>query len=53
MKLTKYWVWFSNTNYAPEPVVVSATHQGNALILAQAERIKEGLDHTLHKIETK
>ena len=51
MKLTKYRVWFSNCNYTPEPVYVSAGCQGSALILAQAERINDGLDYTLHKIE--
>ena len=51
MKETKYRVWFSNCNYTPEPVYVSAGCQNNALILAQAERIKAGLDYTLHRIE--
>lgn len=51
MKETKYRVWFSNCNYDPESVQVSAFNQGDALILAQAKRIKAGLDYTLHKIE--
>lgn len=51
MKKTEYIVWFSNENYDPQYVEVSALNQGDALILAQAERIKEGLDFTLLKIE--
>lgn len=51
MKHTKFAVWFSNGNYEPERLVVSALNQNDALILAQAERIKDGLDYTLHKIE--
>lgn len=51
MKMTVYMVWFSNENYNPQGVSVEALNQGEALILAQAERIKDGLDYTLHKIE--
>ena len=51
MKLKKYIVWFSNENYAPQKVKVLAFNQNEALILAQARRIKDGLDYTLHKIE--
>jgi len=51
MKQTKYKVWFSNCNYSPELVTVSALNQNDALILAKAERVKEGLDHTLYKIQ--
>ena len=51
MKKNKYRVWFSNVNYAPQCVLVSAFNRGSALILAQAERIKEGSDYTLFKIE--
>ena len=50
MKQNKYIVWFANENYAPQSVAVTAFNQHEALILAQAERIKEGLDYTLHKI---
>lgn len=51
MEKTKYKVWFSNCNYEPEYVLVEAFNQNDALILAQAERIQDGLDYTLHKIE--
>lgn len=51
MKETKYYVWFSNENYDPQYVEVYALNQNDALILAQAERIKDGLDRTLLKIE--
>ena len=51
MKDFPYIVWFSNVNYKPQPVTVHALNQNDALILAQAERIKEGLDYTLFKIE--
>jgi len=51
MKMTQFRVWFANENYSPQYVKVSASCQGDALILAQAKRIKAGLDRTLHKIE--
>ena len=51
MKKTKFRVWFSNCNYSPEPVYVSALNQNDALILAQTERVNAGLDYTFHKIE--
>jgi len=51
MKMTKFKVWFSNCNYEPESVQVSAFNQNNALILAMAKRIESGLDYTLFKIE--
>lgn len=50
MKQTKYIVWFSNGNYPEQPVEVFAFNQQEALILAQAERIKEGEDYTLSSI---
>jgi hypothetical protein len=53
VKLNNYLVWFSNINYEPESVKVKAENQGNALILAQAKRIKCGLDFTLDHIEVK
>lgn len=52
MKQTRYVIWFSNENYEPQSVEVSAFNQNDALILAQAERISAGLDYTLHKIES-
>ena len=51
MKNTTYKVWFSDGNYEPEYVLVNAQNQNDALILAQAERINDGLNYTLHKIE--
>jgi len=51
MKKTKYLVWFANCNYEPESVRVTAFNQNDALILAQARRIRDGLDKTLHHIE--
>jgi hypothetical protein len=51
MKQSYFRVWFSNGNYIPEFVNVSAFEQGDALILAQAKRIKSGRDYTLLKIE--
>ena len=51
MKNNKYIVWFSNCNYKKQGVTVFALSQNDALILAQAERIKEGLDYTLNSIE--
>lgn len=52
MKQTQYIVWFANENYEPQSVEVMAFNQNDALILAQAERIKAGCDYTLHKIES-
>lgn len=52
MKQTRYIVWFANENYAPQSVEVMAFNQHDALILAQAERIKSGCDYTLHNIES-
>lgn len=51
MKLNEYKVWFANENYEPQVVKLVAGSQQTALILAQANRIKAGLDYTLHKIE--
>jgi hypothetical protein len=51
MKDFPYIVWFSNGNYSPQPVMVNALNQNDALILAQAERIKENLDYTLYEIK--
>ncbi len=52
MKQNIYIVWFANENYEPQSITVLALNQQEALILAQAERIKECCDYTLHKIET-
>jgi len=51
MKLTEYEVWFSNENYPPQREIVMAFNQNDALILAQAARIKQGLDYTLDSIK--
>lgn len=51
MKENKYKVWFSNCNYEPEVEYIRAFNQGEALILAQAKRIRKGSDYTLYKIE--
>ena len=51
MKLTRYEVWFSNENYEPQREIVAALNQNDALILAQAERVKRGLDYTLDSIK--
>lgn len=51
MKNNKYIVWFSNCNYEKQGVTVYALNQNDALILAQAERIKDGLDYTLDNIQ--
>jgi len=51
VKNVTYKVWFSDGNYDPEYVLVYAQSQNDALILAQAERINDGLNYTLHKIE--
>ena len=51
MRQTRYIVFFANENYGPESVDVTAFNQHDALILAQAERIKAGCDYTLLKIE--
>lgn len=52
MKQTRYIVWFATENYAPQSVEVLALNQHQALILAQADRIRAGCDYTLHKIES-
>lgn len=51
MKQTHFRVWFTDGSYLPEFVIVSAFGQGEALILAKAERIKAGLDYSFLKIE--
>lgn len=51
MRKYKFTVWFSNGNYDLQPVTVMAFNQQEAIILAQADRIKNGLDYTLHHID--
>jgi len=51
MKKYEFRVWFSNCNYLPQSIYVKALNQNDALILAQAERVKAGEDYTLHRIE--
>jgi len=51
MKDNKYKVWFANCNYKDQFEIVFAINQNDALIIAQAERIKQGCDYTLDRIE--
>lgn len=51
MKQKYFRVWFTNGNYMPELVDIRAFGPDEALILAQAQRIKAGHDYTLLKIE--
>lgn len=51
MKMTKYLVWFTDDTYEPQCIEVSAFNGYEAMILAKAERIKAGLDYTLHCIK--
>lgn len=50
MKKDMYIIWFSNKEYLPQKVEVNAMNQEQAVILAKAERIKQGLDYTIHMI---
>ena len=50
MKETKYRVQFTDGSYPIQIVEVMALSKGTAIILAQAERIKAGLDYTLYDI---
>lgn len=50
MKNYKFNVWFSNGSYEPELVIVFATGRHQAKILAQAERIRDGIDYTVHRV---
>lgn len=50
MKHTKFKVWFSDSSYDPQMVIVWASNEEQATILAQAERIKAGADYTLHSV---
>lgn len=48
---TEFCVYFSNGSYEPEFVRVYALSLTDAVILAKAERIRIGRDHTLLKVE--
>lgn len=50
MKHTKFVVWFSNSTYDPQMVIVWAFNRSQAIILAKAERIKAGSDYTLSSV---
>jgi len=50
MKHIQFIVWFSDSSYDPQKVEVWALTKEQAVILAQAERIKAGDDYTLHSI---
>lgn len=50
MKHTKFIVWFSDSSYKPQMVVVYAFNEEQATILAKAERIKAGADYTVHEV---
>ena len=50
MKKEVYSVYFTNGRYPAQEVVVKAVNKESAAILAQAERIKAGLDYTMHYI---
>lgn len=51
MKHTEFEVIFTNGTYEAQSVIVWAFNEGDALILAKAERIKAGCDHTVSGIE--
>lgn len=51
MKYTNFNVWFSDGSYEPQKVFIAALTRHQAKILAQAERIKGGLDYTVFKID--
>lgn len=46
-----YHVLFSNGDYQPELVIVDASCMDDAIILAQAKRIKQGLDRTIKSVK--
>ncbi len=50
MKQEKFCVFFTNGRYPTTAVNVDAFNLQEALILAQAKRIKDGLDYTVHEI---
>lgn len=51
MKRNRYKVYFRISDTSIEPVYISAFNQKEAEILAMAERIKEGKDYTVYKVE--
>lgn len=51
MKMCKFIVWFANENYMPQPVKLIASNTSTAIILAQAKRIKAGLDYTVFEVK--
>jgi hypothetical protein len=51
MEIKEYVVWFTNGSYDYQDVEVSALNADQALILAKAERINEGLDYTVSSVE--
>ena len=53
MKMYKFIVWFATDNYLPEPVKLVASSASTAIILAQAQRIKAGLDYTIFEVQKK
>lgn len=53
MKMYKFIVWFANENYMPQPVKLVASNASTAIILAQAQRIKSGLDYTVFEVQKK
>ena len=44
----EFRIWFSDGTYEPQMVLVWAISEEQAIILAQAERIKAACDYTLH-----
>jgi len=51
MNNRKYHIWFNNGDYPPQCERVIALNANDALILAQSQRIRAGLDYILDKIE--
>ena len=51
MKMYRFTVWFANENYMPQPVKLVAFNASTAIILAQAQRIKAGLDYTIFEVK--
>lgn len=50
-KVYPFTVWFTDGTYLSQSIHVMAANDSDAIIIAQAERIKRGLDHTFHKVE--
>ena len=51
MKQNTYKVWFTNGTYEPQYELVGGFNDRQAEIVAQAVRIRAGLDYTTHKVE--